>query len=87
MPPKLTQKEAEAAFNNIKSAYAASAEAWVERFVNLGLIEIVPPPTPATPMERLEHQLRLKYFSDSNISDLKMELGVAGLEVVEKTKR
>lgn len=86
MPPKWTQQQAEAAFSNIKSGHASSPESWVERFVNLGLIEIVPPPA-TTPLEKLEHQLRLKYFSDNNISDLKMALGVAGLEIVEKTKR
>jgi len=87
MIPEYTKKQAEELFNSIPNPHSAAAEAWIERLAALGLIKIVPPKTPTTAMEKLEHELKLCHFKNEIMGTLKRSLENCGLEIVEKTKR
>lgn len=82
MPREWTRQQAIAAFNGIEDPHSAAAEAWIDRFAALGLITLVQPKAPSTPMEKLEHELRLCHFRDENMGTLKRSLENCGLEVV-----
>jgi len=83
----MTRDQAITAFNAIPNAHSSGAEAWIDRFVALGIITLDPPKNPVTPMEKLEHALRKKYLKDGDMVSLTASLEELGLEVVVKTKR
>lgn len=78
----MTREEAIAAFDSISNPGSFGTNAWIDRFVALGMLKLDAAPDG---LEKLKSSMRRMGYADSSTAmrDLEEALNLAGLQVVE----